>query len=167
MVAFAQNWDILQARLDQRFPCFLPELWSLNCPKRSIFCNFVLTSARNLSVLKQFTYIDLKVFITVFQKVKCLIGVWATVHEILAIKISKKTVKILISDQMAFATVVYFGRVFAFCRLIIRTHTMTRSTLFSRKHPTLLLIKKRRSTDATEGLLSKIFAIFTRKSCRP
>ena len=34
--------------------------------------------------------------------------------------------------------------------------TMTRSTLFSRNHPTLLLIKKRRSTDATGGLLSKI-----------
>ena len=40
---------------------------------------------------------------------------------------------------------------------------MTRSTLFSRNHPTLLLIKKRRSTDATGGLLSKKFAIFTRK----
>ena len=45
-----------------------------------IFCNFVLTSARNLSVLKQFTYMDLKVFITVSQKMTCLIGVWATVH---------------------------------------------------------------------------------------
>ena len=40
---------------------------------------------------------------------------------------------------------------------------MTRSTLFSRNHPTLLLIKKRRSTDATGDLLSKNFAIFTRK----
>ena len=40
---------------------------------------------------------------------------------------------------------------------------MTRSTLFSRNHPTLLLIKKRRSTDATGGLLSKNFAIFTGK----
>ena len=36
------------------------------------------------------------------------------------------------------------------------TRTTTRSTLFSRNHPTLLLIKKRRSTDATGGLLSKI-----------
>ena len=143
----------------------------LKLSKKIDFLQFCADLSQKLveeaSVLKQFTYIDLKVFITVFQKVKCLIGVWATVHEILAIKISKKTVKILISDQMAFATVVYFGRVFAFCRLIIRTRTMTRSTLFSRKHPTLLLIKKRRSTDATEGLLSKIFAIFTRKSCRP
>ena len=31
------------------FACFLPELWSLNCPKTYIFCNFVLTSARNLT----------------------------------------------------------------------------------------------------------------------
>ena len=29
-----------------RFPCFLSELWSLNCPNKCIFCNFVLTSAR-------------------------------------------------------------------------------------------------------------------------
>ena len=40
---------------------------------------------------------------------------------------------------------------------------MTRSTLFSRNRLTLLLIKKRRSTDATGDLLSKNFAIFTRK----
>ena len=49
---------------------------------------------------------DLKVFITVFQKVICLIGNRATVHEILAIKISKKAVKIQISDQIAYAAVV-------------------------------------------------------------
>ena len=30
-------------------------------------------------VLKQLTYMDLKVFITVFQKMICLIGNWATV----------------------------------------------------------------------------------------
>ena len=68
------------------------------------------------------------------------------------------------SDQIAFATVVYFGQVFGFCRLIIRTHTMTRSTLFSRNHPTMLLIEKRRLTDATGGSLSKNFAILTRKT---
>ena len=73
----------------------------------------MLNSARNLSVLKQFTYMDLKVFITVSQKMTCLIGV------ILAIKISKKkTVKTLIPDQIAFAAVVYFVQVFAVCRLI-------------------------------------------------
>ena len=40
---------------------------------------------------------------------------------------------------------------------------MARSTRFSRNHPTLLLIKKRRSTDPTRDLLSKNFEIFTRK----
>ena len=50
------------------FPCFIPELWSLNCSKKCLFCNFVLTLARNLSLLKQFTYVHLKVLITLFQK---------------------------------------------------------------------------------------------------
>ena len=36
-----------------QLPCFLPELWSLNCPKKCIFCNFVVTSGRNLSLWKQ------------------------------------------------------------------------------------------------------------------
>ena len=45
----------------------------LKLSKKCIFCNFVLTSARNLSVLKQFTYMDLKVFIIVSQKMTCLI----------------------------------------------------------------------------------------------
>ena len=61
---------------------------------------------------------DLKVLITVFQKMIWLIGVGATVYEIFAIEISKKSVKILILDQRTFAVVVYFGQVFRFCRLI-------------------------------------------------
>ena len=68
----------------------LPELWSLNCPKKCIFCNFVLISVRNLSLLKQFTYMCLKNLNTDFQKMFWFMGVWATVHEILAIRISKK-----------------------------------------------------------------------------
>ena len=36
------------------------------------------------------TYVHLKVLITLFQKMLWFIGVWATVHEILVIKISKK-----------------------------------------------------------------------------
>ena len=55
-----------------------------------IFYNFVLNSARNLSLLKQFTYMHLKVLITLFQKIVWFIWVPATVHKILAIKISKK-----------------------------------------------------------------------------
>ena len=61
----------------------------LKLSKKCIFCNFVLTSERNLSLLKQFTYMDLKVLITVFQKMVWFKGVRATVHEILAIKIPK------------------------------------------------------------------------------
>ena len=62
----------------------------------------------------------LKVFITVFQKMIWLLGIWATIYEILAISNwnIKKTVKILILDQIVFAAVVYFGHVFRFCRLI-------------------------------------------------
>ena len=54
--------------------------------KMCTFCNFVLTSAWNLSLLKQFTYMNRKVFIAVFQKMTRFIEVRATVHEILAIK---------------------------------------------------------------------------------
>ena len=62
---------------------------------------------------------DLNVFITVFQKMIWPITVWAMVHEILATEISKKkTVKIIILDQRAFAAVVYFGQVFRFCTLV-------------------------------------------------
>ena len=56
----------------------------------------MLTSARNLKLLKQFTYVHLKLLITLFQKTvlnffrKWYIGVRATAHEILRIRISKK-----------------------------------------------------------------------------
>ena len=70
--------------------CFLPESWSVNCPKMCIFHKLVLTSARNLSLLKQFTYIHLKDLFPLFQKMLWFIGVGATIHEILVIKISKK-----------------------------------------------------------------------------
>ena len=61
-----------------------------------------------------------------------------------------KSAKILISDQIAFAAVVYFGQDLGFCRLInksvlkwlllimcLTNRTMARSTLFSRNHLTL------------------------------
>ena len=50
----------------------------------------MLNSAKNLSLLKQLSYMHLKVLITLFQKILWFIGIWATVHEILAITISKK-----------------------------------------------------------------------------
>ena len=51
-----------------QFPCFLPDLSSLDCLKKCIFCNFVLTSARNLSLSNQFTYMHLKDLGTLFRK---------------------------------------------------------------------------------------------------
>ena len=56
----------------------------------------MLIPARNLKLLKQFTYVYLKVLITRFQKTvlnffrKWFIGVRVTVHEILRIRISKE-----------------------------------------------------------------------------
>ena len=34
------------------FISFLPELWSLNCPKKYIFCNYLLNSAREYKSVK-------------------------------------------------------------------------------------------------------------------
>ena len=90
------------------------------------------------------------------------------------------TVKILISEQIAFAAVVCFGQVFVVFRLISKSvlelfllimskqRIMTRSTnLFSRNHPntllliklqateTFFLIKKTRSTGATVVLIKR------------
>ena len=66
---------------------FVPE--SVNCQEKCIFYNFVQASARNLSLLNQYTYMHLKVLITHFQKMVWFTGIWATVHEVLVIKISK------------------------------------------------------------------------------
>ena len=89
------------------------------------------------------------------------------------------TVKILISEQIAVAAVLYFGQVFVFCKLINKSlpelflvimcehHTFTRTTnyIFNRNHSTLFLIKKKRLTDATRGLLyKKLFAKFSQYS---
>ena len=64
-------------------------VWVMVCrlsKKVYIFLQF----CADLSLLKQFTYMHLKVLITFFEKMLRFIEVWATVHEILAIKISKK-----------------------------------------------------------------------------
>ena len=73
------------------FLCFLLELWSLNCPRKYIFCNSVLTSVRNLSLLKKLAYMHLKVLIALFKKMIRFIGVWTPIHEILTINIQRKT----------------------------------------------------------------------------
>ena len=50
------------------FPYSLPVLSSLNCLKKYIFFNFVLISARHPSLLKQFTQMHLKGLVSHFQK---------------------------------------------------------------------------------------------------
>ena len=89
------------------------------------------------------------------------------------------TVKILISKQIAVAAVLHFGEVFDFWKLINKSlpewfliimceqHTLTRirNYTFNRNHSTLFLIKKRRLTDATRGVLyKKLFAKFSKYS---
>ena len=63
-------------------------------------CNFVLTSARNLTLLRQPTYMHLKVLITLFQKMIRFIKVWATVHEIFAVIISNPDISKAISQSI-------------------------------------------------------------------
>ena len=70
-------------KVDEKIGSFV-----LKVPKNILSCNFVLTSAQNLCLSKQFTYVHLKVLITLFQNI--VYRVLVTVHEILRNKISKK-----------------------------------------------------------------------------
>ena len=67
--------------------------------KKVHFCNFVLTLARNPCLLKQFTYMHLKVLTTHYQKMVSFIMLWLIVSEILAFKVD---VFCLISAESAF-----------------------------------------------------------------
>ena len=119
MVAFTQNWGILQTRMDQRRDhiriyiqilmlqtvragkvdekngviciVFMFSLWVmvLKLSKKCIFGNFWLSSARNSSLLKQFTYMLLKVLITL-SEYHMVYRCQATDFKILMIKISEK-----------------------------------------------------------------------------
>ena len=51
-------------------------IWPLNCLKKHIFCNFVLTSAENLCLLKQSTYMHLEGLVTHFHKMLLFIILW-------------------------------------------------------------------------------------------
>ena len=66
-------------RWKNRFIClasmFPSWVMALKLSKKVHFCNSVLASARNLSLLKQCTYMHLKVLITLFQK---MIWFWGT-----------------------------------------------------------------------------------------
>ena len=63
----------------------------LKLPKKVHFSKFVLTSERNLNLLKQFISIHLKDLVMLFQKILLVIGVRSIVHEILKNRISKKS----------------------------------------------------------------------------
>ena len=54
----------------------------LKLSKKCVFCNFVLTSVRNLSRLKQFTYKHLIGLVTHFQELVLFIMLWLTVSEV-------------------------------------------------------------------------------------
>ena len=54
---------------------FLSWVMVLKFPKIVHFCKFVLTSARNINILKQFISIDLKDLVMLFQKIVFFMGV--------------------------------------------------------------------------------------------
>ena len=68
------------------FPC-----WTmvLKLSKKCSFWNSALTAARNLSLLKQFTYMQLKGLITHFQKMVLFIMLWLTFSEILEFEVEE------------------------------------------------------------------------------
>ena len=106
-IYFCQKWGILQIKMDERwehikinlkyfqiqkwisrtftlekFSCFLPELCFLNCLKK-YFLWFVLTSVRNVSLLKKFIWKPLEGLFTHYQKMVLFIMLLLTVLEIL------------------------------------------------------------------------------------
>ena len=70
-------------------PMFPSWVMVLKLSKKVHFCNFVLTSARNLCLLKQFTYIHLKGLVTHFQKMVLFFMLWLTVSEILVFEVEE------------------------------------------------------------------------------
>ena len=79
---------------------FLSYFWVmlpfLNYLKKCIFCNFVLTSTINLSLLKQFRYMHLKDLVLHSQKMVLFVMLWLIISEILCLK-SYNFVKFLLS----------------------------------------------------------------------
>ena len=61
----------------------------LKLSKKCIFCNFVLTSARNLGLLEQFTYMYLEGLVTHFEKMVLFIMLWLTSLELLVFEIEE------------------------------------------------------------------------------
>ena len=70
----------------------------LHLSKKVYFCNFVLTSARNMILLQQITYMYLKGLVTHFQKMVLFIMLWLTITRYWGLK-SKNFVKFLLSQH--------------------------------------------------------------------
>ena len=64
-------------------------LMILKLSEKVHFLNFVLTSAKNLSILKQFTYMHLKDLVTHFQKMLLFTMLWLNVLKILVFEIEE------------------------------------------------------------------------------
>ena len=98
-----------------QFPCFLPELQFLNCPK-SAFSAISADLSQKPKCVKAIYIYGSGFYYSLSENN---IPYWDLSHRSYQqLKYKKNIVKILISNQRAFAAVVYFGQVFGFCRLI-------------------------------------------------
>ena len=102
-----------------QFPCFLPELQFLNCPK-SAFSAISADLSRKPKSVKAIYIYGSGFYYSLSENNIPYQGLSHRLYQQLKLK-KKKTVKILISNQIAFAAVVYFGQVFGFCRLISKS----------------------------------------------
>ena len=71
-------------------PMFPSWVMILKLPKKVNCLQFCADLSKKTKPVKQFTYMHLKVIIILLQKMIWFVGAWATIHEILAIKISIK-----------------------------------------------------------------------------
>ena len=99
-----------------QFQCFLPKLKSLNCPKVH-FQQFCANLSQKPKCVKAiYIYGSESFYYSLSENDMPYRSLSHRSYQ--QLKYQKKTVKILIPDQIAFAAVVYFGQVFGFCRLI-------------------------------------------------
>ena len=80
-----------KSRWKKEVVCLVPMFcsWVRKLSRKVYFLQLCAGLSKNLGLLNQCTYMHLKVLITHFQKMVWFTGIWATVHEVLVIKISK------------------------------------------------------------------------------
>ena len=81
-----KNWAI---SLVSMFPFWVKVL---KLSKKVRFCKFVLTSVKNLCLLKHFTYMHLEGLATHFQKMVLFIMLWLTILKILVFEIEVRKI---------------------------------------------------------------------------